>query len=306
MEQEVLKKARNFVYRNARPLDLARWEFHFEGGSPDRVLECLSAYQNEDGGFGHALEPDCWNPNSNPIAVWAAAQRLREIGHGDGDHPVVRGILRYLDSGKDFAEGKWFNTVPSSNDYPHAVWWTCEGGTGLPDNNPTVSLAGFILRFAAKDSSLYQKGRQLAVQVLDGFMAEPEKEMHTLRCFLDLLCWCEETPGFDAFDLGGFRARLYEAISLVVCREPEKWYTEYVCKPSFFFEQSCRLFEIIGRGLLEAEGRMILEQQLEDGSYPITWNWWTEYQEAEISANWWKSSIIVDNLRYIKALEEHQ
>jgi hypothetical protein len=27
------EKARAFVYRNARPLDLARWQFHFEGGS---------------------------------------------------------------------------------------------------------------------------------------------------------------------------------------------------------------------------------------------------------------------------------
>ena len=46
-------KARSFVYKNARPLDLARWKYLFEGGSKEDVLTALAAYQNEDGGFGH-------------------------------------------------------------------------------------------------------------------------------------------------------------------------------------------------------------------------------------------------------------
>ena len=61
------EKARAFVYRNARPLDIARWQYHFESGSSDAVLKALATYQNADGGFGHALEPDAWNPNSSPI-----------------------------------------------------------------------------------------------------------------------------------------------------------------------------------------------------------------------------------------------
>ena len=48
----VFEKARGFVYRNARPLELARWRFHFENGSADDVVTALSAFQNEDGGFG--------------------------------------------------------------------------------------------------------------------------------------------------------------------------------------------------------------------------------------------------------------
>lgn len=54
------EKARSFIYHNARPLDIARWQYHFEGGSNEAVLTALAAYQNEDGGFGHALEADAW------------------------------------------------------------------------------------------------------------------------------------------------------------------------------------------------------------------------------------------------------
>ena len=34
----VFEKAREFMYRNARPLDLARFQYHFEGGSKENVM----------------------------------------------------------------------------------------------------------------------------------------------------------------------------------------------------------------------------------------------------------------------------
>lgn len=97
---------------------------------------------------------------------------LREIGFSDTSHPIISGILKYLDSGKDFADGKWFNTVPGNNDYPHAVWWKCEGA-GLPADNPTVSLAGFALRFADKASALYRKACEIATKSVAEFMKIP-------------------------------------------------------------------------------------------------------------------------------------
>ena len=59
-----IEKAREFIYRNARPLDYARWRYLFEDGKREDVLRILAAYQNEDGGFGHGLEADCLNPDS--------------------------------------------------------------------------------------------------------------------------------------------------------------------------------------------------------------------------------------------------
>lgn len=74
-----LEKAKTFIYRNARPLDLTRWQYHFENGSKQAVLNALSYYQNEDGGFGHALEADSWNPNSSLIQTWTATEILRKL-----------------------------------------------------------------------------------------------------------------------------------------------------------------------------------------------------------------------------------
>ena len=49
------RRIRRWMYRNARPLDLARWRYHFENGGVSDVLQALSAYQNDDGGFMYRL-----------------------------------------------------------------------------------------------------------------------------------------------------------------------------------------------------------------------------------------------------------
>ncbi len=120
-------------------MDLARWQYHFENGSKEAVVNALSYYQNEDGGFGHALGPDAWNPNSSPIQTWYATEILREINFTDNSHPVIKGILDYLASGKDFNGRYWYNIIESNDDYPHAPWWDMvTGSTAHDDYNPTA------------------------------------------------------------------------------------------------------------------------------------------------------------------------
>lgn len=303
MKGELFEKARLFVYRNARPLDFALWRYHFESGKQDDVLSVLSAYQNKDGGFGHAIEPDNFNINSTPIGTWAAIGKLNKIDFTDKNHPIVQGILKYLDSGKDFAEGKWFNTVKSNNDYPHAVWWGCDKPEGDPCDNPTVSLAGFAIRFADKNSPLYAKACEIIKDAAQRFIDNPETEMHTLRCYLEMYEYCVAAGANDLFDMQVFKAALIDAIEKTICSDTDKWVTEYVCKPSMFFTKSQLLFDIVGRELCKQEAELIASTQQPDGAFPVTWLWYNDYKEFEIAANWWKSAIIIDNMLYFKALE---
>ena len=58
---------------------MARWNYLFENGSKEDVASVLKTYQNDDGGFANALEPDCWNINSTPLQTWVATQIIKEI-----------------------------------------------------------------------------------------------------------------------------------------------------------------------------------------------------------------------------------
>ncbi len=56
MENQTLENGKKFIYQNARLIDRRRFEYFFEGGTQDAVIDALRSYQNEDGGFGNALE----------------------------------------------------------------------------------------------------------------------------------------------------------------------------------------------------------------------------------------------------------
>ena len=150
------EKAQAFIYRNARPLDLARFQYHFENGSKEAIMKVLSYYQNEDGGFGNAVEADCWNPNSIPLHSNTASEIIREIGFEDNQHPVIQGLLKWYASGEHFNGKTWEITVESNNNYPHAPWWHTESVSSChTDYNGTAQIAGFIARYADKGSDIF-------------------------------------------------------------------------------------------------------------------------------------------------------
>lgn len=101
LQKKSYNMIRTWVYRNARNIELSLWKYFFENGSKEDVLSALSYYQNEDGGFGNALEADNWNPNSTPYTTLYAINILNDIEFTDLNHPIYKGILKYLNSEKD-------------------------------------------------------------------------------------------------------------------------------------------------------------------------------------------------------------
>lgn len=299
------EKARSFIYRNARPLDIARWQYHFESGSKEAVLTALAAYQNEDGGFGHALEPDSWNPNSAPIQTWTATEILREIDFTDKAHPIIQGILRYLASGQDFEGQFWHCTVRSNNDYPHAPWWHTESdSTCHNDYNPTACLAGFIIRFASKDSDLYQLGCRIAKEAFDSFIGQGLlNDMHTAACYIRLMQYCGEAVADNVIDIDVLKNKMLEQVKHSITKNTAKWETGYICKPSQFFNSCESVFCADNKELAEFECDYIIKTQLEDGSWGIPWGWAAYPEEWAISKNWWKGSGAILNLLYLKGMK---
>lgn len=300
---EIYAKARVFIYRNARPLELARWRYHFENGDRGDVLTALAAYQNSDGGFGHGLEADNFNPNSNPMHTWNACEILREIGFEDGSHPIIGGILRYLDSGADFSEkhNQWLNTVKSNDDYPHAVWWSySENREEDFSYNPTAHLAGFILKFADKDSGLYKKAVEIAKQAYEWFVSKtPVGDDYIAHGLMRLYEYLSET-GLELVDMRTFAEKLQEEINNDICRDTERWKTEYVCRPSMFINNNESMFFENNKELVQKECELLAKAQLKDGSYTVPWAWYNDYAEYTLSANWWKSVLLITYMRFLK------
>lgn len=296
------EQARNFIYKNARPLDIARWKYLFENGSKEDVVTALIAYQNEDGGFGNALELDCWNPNSSPVQTWVATEIIKEINLNDKNHPIIQGVLNYLSLGKDFDGHIWSNTVATNNDYPHAPWWNFQPSQET-SYNPTASFIGFILKFADKNSKIFELACVLAKEAYSYFKIHfPMESMHTVSCFVELYEYIKESSVNNLLDIEEFSTLLHQQIQHVITYDTSKWAVDYVCKPSLFIGSKTSEFYMENKEICHCECEFILDTQESDGTWGITWSW-TDYPEQwNISKNWWKSDLIIKNILYIKAI----
>lgn len=299
---DAYEKAALFMRRCARPLDFARWRYHLEGGSAGEVMTLLSAYQNADGGFGHALEPDNFNPNSTPMGTWAATEVLREIGWRDASHPLIQGLLRYLDSGADFDEAhrQWLNTVPSNNDHPCAIWWKHGENGSEFSYNPTAALAGFVLRFAEPGSRLYERCFALAGEAAAWLLGrEPFAEKHVAACFVRLY---EDCLALDAapFDRDALLNRLRAMVRLCLDGVEAKWDREYVAFPSDLIFSPDSPFLEDNRAAVAAECASIPAHQLEDGSFPVTWTWCNDHREWPVAEVWCKTALTLQHMRFLR------
>ena len=261
-------------------------------------------YQNEDGGFGHGLEPDCWNTVSSPIQTWAATEIVREVGLKDAAHPIIRGILRYLGSASDFNGHVWLQTIPSNNDCPHAPWWSYVPSQE-PTYNPTASLAGFILKYAGRESELFATGVRLAKEAYAFFRTNaPMDSMHTVSCFVELYEDLEELDRNGDIDMGEFRDLLQQQIRHVLTWDTSVWSTEYACKPSLFIHSKDSPFYLQNKELCDFECEFLSQTQEADGTWKITWEWENDPEQWHISKNWWKSDLILKIVKFYKAMKE--
>ncbi|MDD6050461.1 MAG: hypothetical protein PUC00_04195 [Clostridiales bacterium] len=293
------EKARAFMYRHARPLELALWQFHFENGSADNVLRALSFYQNEDGGFGHGLEADNWNPLSSPLTTQTATEILYAVD-APREHPLVQNTLRYLDSGAHFdaAHRQWLNCVPSNNDAPHAVWWTYREGADAFAYNPTAALAAFILRYAEKGSPVYEKGRAIAQEAIAWFLKRGVfGEKHITYCFLRL---AQMGKGHDIPGLCALEAALHAQVRHNICPDLSKYGVEYVDRPTDLIDGPAHPCYPDIAETAQAECQFLVDSQRSDGSWPVPWTWCNEYREFAVAEDWWKGHIVLKHMLYLR------
>ncbi|WP_144128131.1 hypothetical protein [Catellatospora sichuanensis] len=298
----VFTRAREFVFEQGRPLDRARLLFHFESGPARAVLDELAVYQNDDGGFGHALEPDLRTPVSSAVATWCACTVLHEIG-ASADEPLVRRAVAYLLDTYDSAGRRWWIVPQESEDSPRAPWWTyADIGRTFGDCvlNPTAGLAGALWEY-----------RELVPPALLAELTE------TVLARLE--SWADGSGGLDRGDLTAAElfaqarnlpevarlraiAAMRSAAARLVENKPEAW-TEYLLQPlDVARTPDSPLAPAVEQASIAANLDYVLGRQLPDGSWPLTWSW------ADVDAQAWllaereaKGLVAVERLLTLRA-----
>ncbi|MGP4039206.1 hypothetical protein ACTWP4_04740 [Gracilibacillus sp. D59] len=299
LTKQSIGKSSAWIKRNVRPLEAARWRYLFEDEPRHDVLHYLSAFQNEDGGFGHGIEPDFWTPDSSPMATWAAGKILMEIG-ARSDEAIVQSMLAYLSKTCNESTGIWSSVLPENNQHPHAPWWHWK--EGVQDNwmfNPSAELAGFFIHWSPDNSETAQLGWKLIDKAMDHLMSSDQMDSHEINNYQQLLkiiaMYNDDHLLRDASD------KINTLIEKCVDRDVSAWSTGYKPLPLDFIDSPEHpLYEDMS-DLVEQNLNFYIEQLSEEGTWDIPWQWGSYPEEFAVARRNWKGIMLIDRYKIFKS-----
>jgi hypothetical protein len=276
--------AARFLAAGGRVLDRRRFERLVAGGAAAAVRDAVAAYRNDDGGFGHGLEPDGRTPASQPAAVEHALRVLDEADAWDAG--LVAGACDWLERTSP-AEGGATFVAPSVHGWPHAPWWRPEDG--LPASLITTGqIAGTLHARRVEHPWLARATAWLWARIDQGGSLGP----YDLRGILRFLDHVPDRPRAEAaLDRVG-PAMLEEGL---VAIDPDA--EGEVHGPLDFAPVpgsiARRLFD---DRTVAAHLDHLAGGQLPDGGWTFNWPAWSPAAELD-----WRGSVTVDALRVLRA-----
>jgi len=302
MDRPSYDRARHFLKSVARPLERARFEFHFEAAPPELVVAALARYQNPDGGFGHALEPDVRTPSSSALATGIALTILREVGAA-AEQPMVQRALRYLQATWDPDSWTWRVVPADTNDYPHAPWWHDQDGSLARtfDDFLVIPRAQLVAHLNAYHELV--AGDWLAA-VTEATVRDVEEiePLGTgggddLRYVLQLAA--ERRVPVRQRDR--LVRRLRAVVPAAVSLEPADWESYTITPLKVAPTPASPVADLVGDGV-EAYLDFELTQQRDDGGWEPVWSWAGHYPDVwPQAAVEWRGELTLEMLLALRA-----
>ncbi|MGW0494162.1 hypothetical protein ACWD0Z_01680 [Streptomyces sp. NPDC003007] len=288
-------RAERFVWLTARVLDQHRFAHDFRGGSADPVETALGAYRNEDGGYGHALEPDLRGPVSQPLHTAHALRVLDAVGRCAGQR--VERVCRYLTS-VSTADGALPAIHPSQHGYPAAPFVT------VLDDPPSDLLAtgpvvGLLHRNEVWHAWLF-RATDFCWQAVESLEKSHPYEIEAAVAFLDAAP--DRPRARAAADRLGRLVREHRLAAL----DPDRL-DAYPVSPGYapgehhFPYDYARTPRSLARAWFTDDEMTrsldhLASQQQEDGGWPVRWRRWAPAPALEA-----RPVVTIDALRVLRA-----
>ena len=273
--------AEQFLLANARLLDRHRMAVLLHGAPSAPVLQTLAAYRNDDGGFGHALEPDVRAPDSEPTSTLHALHVLAEMSALED--PMSKGAATWI-AGIADADGGVPFVMPTAAAYPRAPWMVpTDGGSQL-----TFAFAALVQQADPDDAWLARASewcwsRLEAPEPPSGYLVKFALE------FLDAAA--DDTRAHLAIER--LRAQLDHDGSIEV---PGGTENERLTALTLSPDPEARSRALFSDEQIEADLDRLERLQRDDGGWDFDWLAWSEGQSVE-----WRGAVTLATLQTLHA-----
>jgi hypothetical protein len=253
---------RDFILREGRLLERRLFATCFEGAPANGVVDAVKGFRNDDGGFGHGMEPDVRCPASLPIDVEVGLQAL--VTAKAVDRTLVLGACDYL--AKVAAAAQCGGAVPPASPvieaFPRAAHWT--SWTYEPGLNPTAGLVGLLTQLGVEHPWVGEATAYCWAQLDSDDLPD---EAHALS---EVLHFLEHSP--EAERSAAAAARVLERMNGASSWKPDPDDPGYGLTPlSLAPLAGSRWRSLFSEDVLAAHLDRLQRDQQPDGGWPITW-----------------------------------
>ena len=272
-----------FLLNDARLLERRLFASCFLGQPATGVVDALRGYQNTDGGFGHALEPDTRCPASLPIYVETALHALATAG--TVDHEMVTRACDFLartaqQAGAGGAVPLAFDVIES---FPRAAHWG--EWTYQPALNPTAGLTGLLYQLGI-DHPWRAAGTAYCWQQLES--GGLPGDAHALK---ETLVFLEHVPDRDRADQHAAALAKNLADVPMINLDPDA--AEYGLSPLDLAPvATSRWRALFTDAQIDAHLDRLQKKQQDDGGWPIAWE-----PPSEAALSEWRGAVTLGALR---------
>ncbi|HPR41337.1 MAG TPA: hypothetical protein PK718_02175 [Candidatus Methanofastidiosa archaeon] len=293
LSREQFEQAEEQIKGVARDIDKAIFDHHFHGLESEGVIECLSQYQNRDGGFGNALEPDFRLPSSSAMATSIALRILYSLPDREATESMALSAIDYLECTFDMAREGWLAVPPYVNLHPHAPWWHYDNNkemTAIDEHwgNPSAELIGYIYGYRDLVDTLDVDA--LVNVALEKFRGRQEySSPHELYCYIRLY---EALPERISTL---FENDITKAVEQLVCLDADKW-DRYNPRPLDFVPTSNSNRFGLGDDAIDRNLDYIIDMLRKDGI--IKPHWGNEIYSGQMASAYdeWLGQLSVRSL----------
>ncbi|MFW6119438.1 MAG: hypothetical protein ACOC80_00830 [Petrotogales bacterium] len=232
LSEKTFSRSVDFIRNNARSLEKSYLENIFFKGDNQSVISEIEKFQNKDGGFGNAIEPDLRMPFSSPISTSVGVRYLNEFDKNEKALKMIKAAITYLEGTFNKERNGWFALDRRINDYPHAPWWHYDEKkeqTIIDENwgNPSAEIIAYLFKYVQYVDKLnVEKLVDIAIKnIVNKVEFNSENEIF---CYLKLV----EVLNDKNEQL---KSKLTDAIEQVIVYDSSRW-NEYVPQPVDFLE----------------------------------------------------------------------
>jgi hypothetical protein len=302
LTRKAFERARHFLKTSARPLERAMFEYRFEDGTAEKVFAELAHFQNSDGGFGHALEPDSRTPSSSALATGIALHTLIELGCNASQTMACQAIADLLAT-FDQQTRVWRVVPLDANLFPHAPWWHDENGSLARTFDgfqiiPRVLIVAALWHFS---DAIQRDWLEVLTQETVAYIEQVEVLGGGGGSDLEYAIILAETNNLPQHFKEHLVKRIRAAIPATVVRDPQRW-KSYCIAPLKIAPTRKPLGSDLIKDDLQINLDFAIEHQTPKGAWDPTWTWGGAYPDAWEQAKLeWRGHLTLEMLTTLRA-----